>query len=296
MPLSSMTGFARSQGRNGDCAWSWEIKSVNGRGLDVRCRLPQRFESLDQPARDRVGRRLKRGNVSLVLNVSWSRSEIGYGINQDLLDQILDLVPDLRKRFPEAGPPTLDGLLALRGVIELAEEEMSEEKRDALHAAMLSDLDQALHALVSARVEEGARLAVPLGSQIEEMARLCEEAERLTAMQTDAIRARIKAQVEALLDDVPGLTEERLTQEAAVIMTKADPREELDRLKAHIDGARDLLKEEGAIGRRFDFLCQEFNREANTLCSKSTDVELNRVGLALKATIDQMREQVQNIE
>ena len=206
------------------------------------------------------------------------------------------MVPDLRKRFPEAGPPTLDGLLALRGVIELAEEEMSEEKRDALHAAMLSDLDQALHALVSARVEEGARLAVPLGSQIEEMARLCKEAERLTAMQTDAIRARIKAQVEALLDDVPGLTEERLTQEAAVIMTKADPREELDRLKAHIDGARDLLKEEGAIGRRFDFLCQEFNREANTLCSKSTDVELNRVGLALKATIDQTREQVQNIE
>ena len=296
MPLSSMTGFARFQGQNGDCAWSWEIKSVNGRGLDVRCRLPQRFESLDQPARDRIGRRLKRGNVSLVLNVSWSRSEVGYRINQDLLDRILDLVPEVRKRFPEAGPPALDGLLALRGVIELAEEEMSEEERDALHAAMLADLEKALDDLVSARVEEGARLAVPLGSQIEEMARLCGDAERLTAMQADAIRTRIKTQVGALLEDVPGLTEERLTQEVAVIMTKADPREELDRLKAHIDGARDLLREEGAIGRRFDFLCQEFNREANTLCSKSTDVELNRVGLALKATIDQMREQVQNIE
>ena len=296
MPISSMTGFARAEGHEDDFSWTWEVKSVNGKGLDVRCRLPAGFESLDQPVRARTAKRFRRGNISLALTVQGNQVRGSYRVNRAVLDDILSLLPEIRERFPDAGPPHVEGLLALRGVIEPVEDEPSEEARQAAETAVLAGLDEALESLASMRDQEGARLASVLTTHLDGIGRLCAEAEGLAAAQPDAIKERLRVQVAALLDAVPALPEERLAQEAALLMAKADVREELDRLKAHRDAARDLMGGDGAIGRKLDFLCQEFNREANTLCSKSVDLALTRVGIELKAGVEQLREQVQNIE
>jgi len=291
-----MTGFARAEGQNGACAWAWELRSVNAKGFDLRCRLASGFERLEQAARDHAAAMFKRGNVTLSLNLNWIRGEGGYRVNHVVLGELLATLPEIRKQVPEAGTPTVDGLLALRGVIEPVDETLTDDERDALDAALLTDLDVALGALADMRGAEGRRLAPALEARLAEIRRLCGDAEKLAAMQPDAIRARLKEQITALLEDVPALSEERLAQEAAVLMVKADLREELDRLKAHCEAATALLAEDGAIGRKLDFLCQEFNREANTLCAKSQDVELTSVGLEIKAAVEQFREQVQNIE
>ncbi len=296
MTLSSMTGFSRAQGRTERCSWAWEAKSVNGRGLDVRCRLPNGLDHLDQLVREKVSAQFRRGNVSLGLSVTWTQREAGYRINEAVLEEVVKLLPVVRERIPDAAPPSLDGIFALRGVIESVDEGVAEDEQKALDAAILESLDVALEALKAARLAEGARLTEVLDGQLGEIADLCEEAEKLAAMQPQAIRERLRQQIAALLEDVPGLPEERLAQEAALLMTKADCREELDRLEAHLEAARALMADPKAVGRRLDFLCQEFNREANTLCSKASDTDLSRVGIALKAVIDQFREQVQNIE
>ncbi|MCH8836129.1 MAG: YicC family protein [Proteobacteria bacterium] len=296
MPISSMTGFARAEGHEDDFSWTWEVKSVNGKGLDVRCRLPAGLEGVEQPARARIAKRFRRGNISLALTVRWNQVRGSYRVNRAVLDDILSLLPEIRERFPDAGPPHVEGLLALRGVIEPVEDEPSEEARQAAETALLAGLDEALESLASMRDQEGARLASVLTTHLDGIGRLCAEAEGLAAAQPDAIKERLRIQVAALLDAVPALPEERLAQEAALLMAKADVREELDRLKAHRDAARDLMGGDGAIGRKLDFLCQEFNREANTLCSKSVDLALTRVGIELKAGVEQLREQVQNIE
>ncbi len=228
--------------------------------------------------------------------MSWQSREAGFRVNQAVLDEVLKLLPEIRARFPEAAPPTLDGLFTLRGVIETADDGISEEEQKALDEGILGSLDAALVALAEARAAEGERLSAVLTGQLDEIGTLCEEIGKLAEMQPQVIRERLRRQIGDLLAEVPALPEERLAQEAALLMTKADTREELDRLNAHLESARGLLTEEGAIGRRLDFLCQEFNREANTLCSKASDIELSRRGLALKAVIDQVREQVQNIE
>lgn len=296
MTVSSMTGFSRSQGRNEKCSWAWEIKSVNGRGLDIRCRLPNGFDHLDQPTRKRVAAAFQRGSVSLNLSVSWQVREAGFRVNQAVLDDVLKLLPDIQARFPEASPPSLDGIFSLRGVIEMADDGVSEEDQKALDAGVLDTLDAALTALGEARAAEGERLAGILSAQLDEIGALCGDIDVLAEMQPQIIRDRLHRQIADLLKEVPALPEERLAQEAALLMTKADSREELDRLKAHLESARGLLAEAGPVGRRLDFLCQEFNREANTLCSKASDIELGRKGLGLKAVIDQVREQVQNVE
>ncbi|MCG8507882.1 MAG: YicC family protein [Rhodospirillales bacterium] len=296
MIVSSMTGFSRAQGRNEFCSWTWEIKSVNGRGLDARCRVPNGFDHLDPPIRERVGSFFKRGNISLNLSLQRGERETSIRINRTALEEILNILPELKERVPGAEPPTLDGIFGLRGVIESVDEELSDEDQSALDAALLESLEAALSSLKDSRQAEGARLAAILAQHLDEIGALCEEAEGLTAMHPETIRERLRKQVAALVDEVPGIPEERLAQEAALLMTKADPREELDRLKAHLEAARGLLAESQPTGRRLDFLCQEFNREANTLCSKAADVDLTRTGLALKAVIDQLREQVQNIE
>ena len=296
MPISSMTGFARAEGHEDDFSWTWEVKSVNGKGLDVRCRLPAGLEGVEQPARARIAKRFRRGNINLALTVRWNQVRGSYRVNRAVLDDIVSLLPEIRERFPDAGPPHVEGLLALRGVIEPVEDERSEEARQAAETALLAGLDQALESLASMRDQEGARLASVLTTHLDGIGRLCAEAEGLAAAQPDAIKERLRIQVAALLDAVPALPEERLAQEAALLMAKADVREELDRLKAHRDAARDLMGGDGAIGRKLDFLCQEFNREANTLCSKSVDLALTRVGIELKAGVEQLREQVQNIE
>jgi uncharacterized protein (TIGR00255 family) len=294
--VSSMTGFARSEGQSNGCSWTWELKSVNAKGLDVRCRVPNGFENLEKAARDRVAKTFKRGNVTVNLTFSWIKGDAGFRVNPQVLEELLATLPEIRKQLPDAAPPSVDGLLALRGVIEPVEEELSDVARSALNSEILESFEPALAALLAMRDDEGARLSEALDTRLDEIAGLSGDAEKLAALQPDAIRERLKTQVETLLADISALSEDRLAQEAALLMTKADIREELDRLKAHEQAARELMGNGGAVGRKLDFLCQEFNREANTLCSKSQDVTLTRIGLDMKSAIEQFREQVQNIE
>jgi len=291
-----MTGFARAEGGDGNLRWTWEVKSVNGRNLDIRVRVPAGFEALEPTARAAVPEQLKRGNVAAGLVLTRGQQPGRARINRELLDQVIVLAEEVRQRL-KTEPPRPDGLLAVRGVVEPAEEEdLPEEQREDRIAKIAADFAKALTALAQMRREEGARLATIVGQQLNDIERYCAAAAASAAAQPAALQVRLKQQVELLLGTVPGLPEERLAQELALLITKADVREELDRLGVHIAAARKLLKEGGAVGRKFDFLCQEFNREANTLCSKSADSELTAIGLDLKAAIDQLREQVQNIE
>jgi len=296
LAIASMTGFARAEGGDGDLRWTWEVKSVNGRNLDIRVRVPSGFEALEPAARAAVPEKLKRGNVAVGLVLTRGQQPARARINRELLEQVIVLAEEVRQRL-KAEPPRPEGLLAVRGVVEPAEEEdLPEEQREARMAKIAADFAKALAALAQMRQEEGARLATIVGQQLNDIERFCAAAAASAAAQPAALQSRLKQQVEMLLGTAPGLPEERLAQELALLITKADVREELDRLGVHIAAARKLLKDGGAVGRKFDFLCQEFNREANTLCSKSADSELTAIGLDLKAAIDQLREQVQNIE
>jgi uncharacterized protein (TIGR00255 family) len=294
--IASMTGFARCSGSSDGYSWNWEAKSVNGKGLDVRCRLPQGFEEIDVEARNATGKAFKRGNFNLVLTVQETSRQSQYQVNRALLDQLVETASEIRAGNDEFDKPSLDGLLAVRGVIEPVTEADDEEERRARKNEMLTRLKEVLTSLGQNRLEEGARMAEVLFEQLDTIIGLCRQAEKLAELQPDNIRQKLKEQIAELLESTPSLPEERLAQEAAVLMTKADVREELDRLQAHIEAACDLMEEGGVIGRRLDFLCQEFNREANTLCSKAADVGLSKIGLELKAVIEQYREQVQNIE
>lgn len=291
-----MTGFARVQGHADGCGWTWDVKSVNARGRDLRCRLPGGFENLETVARERASARFQRGSISLNLNLSWERRSGAYRLNAEALARIAELLPEIRRHVPDAKAPRLDGLLALGGVLETADDGQSEDARREMEAGMLSSLDEALESAAAMRLDEGRRLSDVVISHLDEIERLSAVAAASAEAQPEAIRRRLQAQVEALVEAVPALTEERLAQEAALLMTKADVREELDRLGAHLAAARELVAEGGAVGRKLDFLCQELNRETNTVCSKSVDLALTRVGLDLKASIEQLREQVQNIE
>ncbi|MFO1189937.1 MAG: YicC/YloC family endoribonuclease [Alphaproteobacteria bacterium] len=295
MTIASMTGFARVEGRHDDLAWVWELKSVNGRSLDVRVRVPMGLDGLESVIRTRAAERFKRGNISVTLSATTEAAAPKIRINRAVLDRILALSDEL-KTHPGLAPPRIDGLLGLRGVIETVDEDETEDRRLAREGALLSGLDAAFAALAEARADEGKKLAVLLAEQLAEVERLAGLAAESAAAQPAAIRDRLMQRITALLGDAPGLAPDRLAQEAALLATKADVREEIDRLNAHVGAARDLMRAGGAVGRRLDFLCQEFNRESNTLCSKATDVSLTRIGLDLKACIEQIREQVQNVE
>jgi len=296
MAVRSMTGFARVDGHDQAVTWYWEVRSVNGRGLDVRLRLPPGGEGLEEPARKLAGERLTRGNVMIQLTQRRSEAASRIVVNNAALDQLLEISDELRDRLG-ALPPTVEGLLALRGVlesVEVVEEETVVAEREA---HQLSDLMRALDQLVKARESEGARLAVVLRGHIDRIEELVGAVERSPARTPKAIRARLAVSIERLLGEkAREFDVDRLHQEAVLLATKADVEEELQRLRTHIAAARDLLAEGGSIGRRFDFLVQEFNREANTLCSKANDTDITRAGLEMKSLIDQMREQVQNIE
>jgi len=293
--LSSMTGFARAQGAQGSWRWHWEVRSVNARGLDVRIRFPEGFESLEQPARVLANERFARGGITAALTLDADAARGGIRINPEALQQVLAAIKTLEGQVV-ASPPTLDGILALRGVVEQQTPELSEPELAARDAAVLGSLAQALDALASARRDEGARLEVILRQHTDRMAKLVADAEGLATTQPEQLRERLKTSLDELLKARQGLNEDRLAQEIALLLVKADVREEIDRLKSHLTQARSMFDAGGAQGRRLDFLAQELNREANTLCSKSSDIQLTRVGLELKAVIDQLREQVQNVE
>jgi uncharacterized protein (TIGR00255 family) len=296
MLVSSMTGFARIEGQTEGCAWSWELKSVNGKGRDLRCRIPGGVEHLEQIVRDRAAKKIQRGNVFLNLSFNYNQESTDYKVNYGQLEKFLNLLPDLTEKIPALSPPSFDGLLGLKGIIEISKEVISDDVQKTIDLEVLRGLDAALDAMVDSRNEEGAKLNLILSKQLNEMARLCEQAEQLAATQPSALKARLHKQVSELLEASVPLPEEQLAKETALLAAKADVREELDRLAAHVSSAQELLESGETVGRRLDFLCQEFNREANTLCSKSTNLELTRTGLELKALIDQFREQVQNIE
>jgi uncharacterized protein (TIGR00255 family) len=291
--IVSMTGFARAEGETAGLAWIWEVKSVNGRSLDLRLRLAAGFEALEPQLRAELAARFRRGNVSANLTVART-SAPPLRVNRAGLAQLVALMNELKDEI-DAAPPRLDGLLAVRGVVETVEDEAEpvvEERRRAL----LSGWAVALDRLAAARAEEGARLAALLGDQIGEIAALVEAADSSAAAQPAALRERLRANLASLADTVPAIPEERIAQELALLVTRSDVREEIERLRAHLDQASDLLRQDEPAGRRLDFLCQELNREANTLCAKSADIALTRIGMALKAVIEQFREQVQNIE
>ncbi|MCX7355457.1 MAG: YicC family protein [Alphaproteobacteria bacterium] len=291
-----MTGFARHSGHLGAARWIWELKSVNGRSLELRFRLPPGLDHLETAARAALAKHLRRGNVTVQLALERAEAGQRVVVNELVLDQLLAVQARYARRV-DAAPLRLDALLAVRGVVDVVETapDASEEieRRDA---AILTSLDETATELTQTRAREGARLAAVIETLLSEIAALCDAAARTAAARPEAIKARLKMQLVELLDASRALPEDRLVQEVALLATKADIREELDRLDAHISAARELIAKDGAVGRPLDFLCQEFNREANTLCSKSGDVELTAIGLKLKASVEQLREQIQNIE
>lgn len=294
-PIASMTGYARARGEAEAVRFQVEIKSVNARGLDIRSRIAPGYEALEGEIRRRLGAALSRGSITLTLNVEGEGEGGRITVNRQALDAVLAAMAELQGRVA-AEPPRLDGILALKGVLEQHESSLSPEAEQAVGRAILAAADAAIADLLVARREEGARLADILGERIEEIAALRKAAEIHPGRSRDAILERLRGQLADLAAFATGFSEDRLAQEALLLATKADIREELDRLGAHIAAARQLLASGGPVGRKLDFLSQEFNREANTLCSKSNAVELTAIGLDLKAVIDQFREQVQNIE
>ena len=296
MAIASMTGFARLDGAWQEYRWVWEVKSVNGKGLDVRMRLPQGLESLDIPARAMMAEHLTRGNVNCVLTFDRVNANAGVHVNNQVLDSLVDAAKAAAKRHG-LKKPRIEELLELRGVIEVKDTTLTEEQVAERDRILLAGLAEALRGVVAMRRGEGARMATVLHDEIRTIGELVALARAVPSQQPGAMREKLHKQISDLLSgsSVP-IDQDRLAQEAAYMAVKADVREELDRLGAHVLAATELLDNGGPAGRKLDFLSQEFGREANTGCSKSSDPALSRIGLDLKAVIDQLREQVANIE
>lgn len=295
MALSSMTGFARGHGVAGSYAWSWEIKSVNAKGLDLRFRLPPGWDAVEVPARARAAEKLSRGTIYANLAVERKGVQPTAKINEPALGAVLSTLRSLSGKV-EAAPASLDGILSLKGIIEITEEDEREEDHRAAEAVIVTAFDQALAELIAMRWAEGATLGRLLSTRLDEIAALAARAEKAPGRKPEAIRARLLEQVSALLSASERFDTDRLHQEAILLAAKADIREELDRLSSHVGQAKRLLADGGAIGRKLDFLAQELHRESNTLTAKANDVELTNIGLELKSVIEQFREQVQNLE
>jgi uncharacterized protein (TIGR00255 family) len=295
MALSSMTGFARSHGASGPYALEWELKSVNAKGFDLRLRLPPGWDELEAFAKKRAAERLSRGTVYANLNVKRANSLSTVRINEEVLASVVKAATQLASRI-DAVAPSIDGLLAIKGVIEVVEPESDEEEDKAAKAAAASLFDEALEGLIAMRRREGTSLGQILSQRMLEIEALAKKAEAAPGRKPDAIKARLAEQVAALLETSDRFDVDRLNQEALLIAAKADIREELDRIASHVAQARELIEKGGPIGRRLDFLSQEFHREVNTCCSKSNDIELTNTGLEMKNVVEQFREQVQNLE
>ncbi len=295
--IQSMTGYARAEGHHetdhGTYRWTWDIRSLNGKGLDIKCRFPSWLENLEAEVRDRIKKSLSRGTISASLQIRSDASETRVSLNHEALEQVLSAVNVVSDTITCA-PPTADGLLSLKGVLSLEEIEDSSEGRKSLIKDLLESFDSVLVSLLVARQKEGAQIATVLTSHNQTISQLTSDAEKTAEVVPEAIKNRLETQLNDLLNE--NLPEDRLAHEVAILAVKADVREEIDRLKSHIKSAAELIAEGKGIGRRFEFLIQEFNREANTLCSKAQTIELKRVGLDMKAVVDQLREQVLNIE
>jgi uncharacterized protein (TIGR00255 family) len=295
MALSSMTGFARGQSNAGSYAWSWEIKSVNAKGLDIRFRLPPGWDAVEVAARKRAAEQLSRGTVYANLTVERKGVAATVKVNEAVLNSMLAAIKQVADKV-DATAPSLDGILALKGVIEVSEDDESVDDRRAAEAAIIAGFDILLADLAAMRHEEGATLGGLLTARLDEIASLAARAEAAPGRKAEAIKARLAEQVATLLAASQRFDSDRLHQEAILLASKADIREELDRLASHGAQARKLLQEGGPVGRRLDFLAQELNRESNTLTAKANDVELANIGLELKSVVEQFREQVQNLE
>jgi len=295
MALSSMTGFARGQGLTGAYAWSWEVKSVNAKGLDLRFRLPTGWDAVEVSARARAVEKISRGTVYATLAVERKGVLPTVKVNEPVLGAVLSTLKGLSGKV-DAAPPSLDGILSLKGVIEVTEEDEREEDHRAAEAVIIGGFEEALTSLVAMRDAEGATLGRVLSTRLDEIAALTQRAERAPGRKPEAIRARLAEQVATLLSANERFDSDRLHQEAVLLAAKADIREELDRIASHVAQANKLLANGGAIGRKLDFLAQELHRESNTLTAKSNDVDLTNIGLELKGVVEQFREQVQNLE
>ena len=295
MVLQSMTGFARREGTSGRGRWAWELRSVNGKGLDVRLRLPPGLERLETDIRKLIADRFSRGNLQVGLSLSVEESRVEVVVNQEALAAVLALRDQLAG-IVDPAPLRLDSLMAVRGLVEFKEAEESKEVLAARDADIVAGLEAALTDLRDMRGQEGQALGRILLSQVATIEALTATVERDPSRSPQEIAARLAAQVAMLVDGSSGLDRDRLHAEAALLATRADLREEIDRLKSHVAAARDLISKGGPVGRKLDFLAQEFNRESNTICSKSNAAAVTAAGIELKVVIDQFREQVQNLE
>jgi uncharacterized protein (TIGR00255 family) len=295
MSLKSMTGFARTSGHRPPWAWAWEIKAVNAKGLDVRLRLPPGFDRIEAEARAKLTGGLARGTVYATLTAQREATTPQVRINTEILGALVEAVANMPSN-PNMRLASLDGLLGVRGVVEVTDAADDETILAEAAAAALKGLEGALKDLVQARKTEGAALQAVLGERVERIAALTQSAEDCPGRKVEAVKARLAQAIALLTDASPALDPARLHQEALLMAAKADVREELDRLKTHVAAARALLASDAPAGRKLDFLAQEFAREANTLCSKSNDAALTSIGMDLRVEIEQFREQVQNIE
>lgn len=296
MTISSMTGFARADGSTDGLSWIWESRSVNGRGLDVRLRLPPGYEALEIPARDAVAKRFARGSISLSLSIEKQQTNGAIRLNEQVLADVIKAA-DRVSTLSGATKPDAAQLLMIKGVLETSDQATEDAAvRASREKTILQSLEVALDKLGEARRAEGARLGGVIHDQISQIEQLAATVRASPSRAPEAVMTRLKDAIARLVDTTAALDDQRLHQEAVLIATRADVEEELQRLSAHVAAARDILAERGSVGRKLDFLAQEFNREANTLCSKANAVDITRLGLQLKTVIDQFREQVQNVE
>ncbi|PSC05691.1 YicC family protein [Alsobacter soli] len=295
MALASMTGFAREVGQSGPWQFVWELKTVNAKGLDIRLKTPPGLEAIGEEARGRIGKAIQRGTCFASLAASRESVAPVARVNTALLDSLVEALAPYDGRLGLRAP-SVGALLGVRGVVDVVEPEDEPDVAASCAADMLAALDRALVALVATRRQEGRALADLLGKRIDAIATLADAADACPARKPEAIKARLAEQVAALVDASKALDPNRLHQEAVLLAAKADIREEIDRLRAHVGAARELIAKGGPVGRRLDFLAQEFSREANTLCAKANDVALTVIGLDLKTEVEQFREQVQNVE
>jgi uncharacterized protein (TIGR00255 family) len=296
MTISSMTGFARADGTTDGLSWIWETRSVNGRGLDVRLRLPPGYEALEIPAREATAKRFARGNISLSLSIEKQQTNGAIRLNELVLADVIKAAERV-SALSGAARPDAAQLLMIKGVLETSDQVADDAAARAVRERTIAQsLEVALDKLAEARRAEGARIGDVIQDQIAQIDQLAANVRASPSRSPEAIMGRLKDAIGRLVDATATLDDDRLHQEAVLIATRADVEEELQRLAAHVAAARDILAERGAVGRKLDFLAQEFNREANTLCSKANAVDITRLGLQLKTVIDQFREQVQNVE